>query len=129
MCSIKTPTWSTEATGGGVDFWTGSTRAALSATPNDGSIATTPVWTQITWDVDVDGAVSLTGTVSPNARIDNIGTTASRILIHGGRDASLGGVYVDNISIAVVAAVPEPQSLAFLFGGLGLLTMFVRRRR
>jgi hypothetical protein len=111
----------------GVDFWSGSTRAALSDTAG-GSIAASPEWFTVTWDVDVAGAVSMASTVSPNAVTDDIGTWASRILIHGGRTSTLAGVYIDNVSISVVA-VPEPQSMAFILSGMGLCAMLLRRRR
>jgi hypothetical protein len=115
-----------------VAFITGSTRATLSATSDDSSISATPTWTQWTFNVSPTGSVTITSSETATPFLANLvgpdtfGVAASRITLRGGKDAALDTIYVDDISITVV---PEPATFALLLGGLGLLTVLIRRRR
>jgi hypothetical protein len=68
---------------------------------------------------------------SPNFAFEGFRTTGSGEYFTGFRIDTLGGGYLPGVTnVAVgVAAVPEPETYAMLFAGLGLLGVMARRRK
>ena len=109
------------STTGNVNFWLrymGASGILLdSGAQSFGGSLNLNSWTQISFQ----GAAIPVGTTSVMLEIN----TAVGPLLDGRANA----VYVDDINLAMTAAVPEPSSYALLLGGLAAIGAIARRRR
>jgi len=105
---------------------------------NDGSgwVASVPdpfgVWTEWTFNISALGEVSA-NLLGSDAMTATLADPVTYIYLHGGRTGALSdmaGIYFDDITVSVAAAVPEPQTIGLLLGCFALGgVFFVRRKR